>query len=489
MAKILNATTLTGTITKVFETENNYVINAQVYDKNSFIPKAMEFIPMITTYPDIFLNKQLPLRDRSRYHEFADNCIIQDSENPNINYVIVNYGNDMDIFKVDTVNNTIAKFPRAYSGSYSGYQYLYQDNMYIYFIAENKITTGTGYICKYLKSDLTYSGITILTNAFSYFLFEYAGDLYFSSSGNTNNFSIVKYNIVANTITTVLTDNGSVVSTANFRTIPSVDNVNYSFYITRHDKGFGGENKMIIKKYILDKTNGTFSSIVVNFDFTQSSYYSIPSYEVNQHLNTYVLYEFTSSLKDYVVLMSNKYDGRMYLFEKESNSNFILRQVYFLNDTTMLFMPHNFNKTFIGVNTTAVNFYVFNEVTKKLELSNTIEKPCLNVGIDKNQGVWLQYSDSSIEYVSTAMSSYINIQLENNILQYNNVDIQTYADVYAISPNGESVQANINLNINGNATFTLNDSKRINVTTSNTGTIRVPITIKGRGEISVYSDK
>lgn len=40
MAKILNATTLTGTITKVFETENNYVINAQVYDKNSFIPKA-----------------------------------------------------------------------------------------------------------------------------------------------------------------------------------------------------------------------------------------------------------------------------------------------------------------------------------------------------------------------------------------------------------------------------------------------------------------
>ena len=47
MAKILNSTFLSGNISKMVETPDQFIINGTTYDKNTFSPNAFDFYPYV----------------------------------------------------------------------------------------------------------------------------------------------------------------------------------------------------------------------------------------------------------------------------------------------------------------------------------------------------------------------------------------------------------------------------------------------------------
>lgn len=493
MSKILNSTILNGKTAKMVELLDELCINGQVYDKSSLVPKPLEFLAVEGLACDIYFNTNADIPNmKHAVAQYEDNCVLMDDRKANESYIIMSDHTGCKILKfsgagkdkkieAELYKNIDATF--KYNGSF-----LTQDESYVYLKLDSHLKNSQiGRINKTTNA-IEFTNIGTELNKVT-FLFDYQGELYFTVSEETNKFSIVRYNKISRAITTVLNDNGSKVSTSNFRVIPSAAALDYSFYCVRHDESFSGIKQLIIKRYIFDSVTSTFSSIQVNLDLSLLPRGFIPCYEGNDASNQYGLYEFTSkSNKQYMILTANRVDGKFYLFEKKNATDFVLTQIYELNTTFDTCIPYNQNKTLIMCKLNQIYFYNFNEADERFELTASLNRDYKRLGIDKNQNLWIQLRDYSIEAISNSMPVKVEALFQEKGYEYANEEIETLLLVYAADFKGGMVTTQVELTLVGPAYFSSTNTKTINVTTSNSAVIQVPVKITGAGFIKAITN-
>lgn len=493
MSKIMDSTILGANTPKMVELLDELCINGQIYDKASLVPKPLEFLAFNAPANDIYFNVQSTVKEVHTIGDYEQNCVLIDDRNSDIVYLILNNNLGLKILKVsgEGKNRTIEKELYNDVSGTNKYNatFVCQDDLNVYLILEAGLTNT--HIGKIIKATglMEWTVFSTSRSTKLSYLFDYQGDLYFSCSEDNNKFSIVKYNKVSKAITTVLTDNGSKVSVANFRTVPTAVGEDNTFYVMRHDESFSNLKQLIIKKYVFDKATSQFSTMKVNMDLSILPYAQIPCYEQVQPANLLKLIAFKSKdNKEYIAYVSHRYDAKIYLFEKESSSNLILKQIYDLETTFFSCIPYNNNKTLIMLKTNMVYFYNFNEIDKKFELTSSMAKDVKNFGIDKNNNLWIQLNDNSVEAISNAMPIKIEAAFQNPNYEYEINDIETLLNVYAIDFKGGMLATQVNLKIIGPAIFSTNNSKKITVMTSSSNVIQVPIKITGSGFVKVVTD-
>lgn len=144
-----------------------------------------------------------------------------------------------------------------------------------------------------------------------------------------------------------------------------------------------------------------------------------------------------------------------------------------------------------AANAVNIIFYTFNTTTNSLEKNTTIQtaNAVYANGFDSMGRFW--YRDSATTpygnyyFLDSTTSQNITISLQNQNQTYTGSNLSNNVIVNAYDFASARLAKNITLYVAGNAIFTSNGLKTINVTTSSSADLLVPLTITGAGAINL----
>ena len=153
------------------------------------------------------------------------------------------------------------------------------------------------------------------------------------------------------------------------------------------------------------------------------------------------------------------------------------------------FMPLNDVGTKILVTTpTSYHIMIFDVVSESWKPtfeSMTALKSIVKTDDDK---IYALTDDNNIICQDLNGATVIDFNFEKLTYQYNDVDINTYIEVWSKNSEDKYVATNVKLTLQGNAVWQANGLQTINVTTSVEGKLTVPFVIKGQSTINVSVD-
>lgn len=127
----------------------------------------------------------------------------------------------------------------------------------------------------------------------------------------------------------------------------------------------------------------------------------------------------------------------------------------------------------------------FNNETEGFYLVNSKPITVTTIGEDSLGRVWATDIDEQLHMFSETVVEKVNLKFETSNLEYVGEDIDNNIVINCVNNSGEKIPFNVELVINGNATFA-DATKKKTVETLAGSDLKVPITIKGPGQISVY---
>lgn len=163
-------------------------------------------------------------------------------------------------------------------------------------------------------------------------------------------------------------------------------------------------------------------------------------------------------------------------------------------DTPQAVFPVNNNTGLVFIRYAGLDIVTIDTINDKFLLQDVINEQIYSLGIDDLERIWYTTStdaivnDIKLKVFTVGSATLIDTNFETTNFAYNNADIPSNITVSAKQNAGGYVAVNVQLLLEGNAVFAANGTKSINVTTSATGAIQVPITIKGDGIINVYTN-
>lgn len=481
MSKLLDSSTIKGIIPKMVETSNEFIINSQVYDKDTLDPKKFNNLYIQSATNDIFMNIHAKVNVNNHSKYYTKDCIITDKYDPNYSFTMFCDTNGLfRVFKFINKNNKL----EIYKELTATYSFLYfeiysQDVNYIYAYSCNKEYENN--IFKVNKETLQitsvnivskYSNLTLLKDTPLY--------IYYSYSKGADNFYIGRYNKSDNSKTDIYNDNGLGEKTC--WSVFSCMQLNETEIISlRTARSFNNLSidKLLLKKYIIDYDfeKVYYKNLELDCSLIPDKY--IPRIDSTTYFTQ--CHYFTIKNKEYFIFW-NKGDKKLYLASKTSENVYTITQIYEFANSYYGLIVYN-DKTLILYNSNSIDFLSFRTLEEKFELSTSLKGGFTSIGIDKSQCIWVQNIEGSVDIVGLNVPTIAEALFIDQQLNYENSDIETFVEVFCKNFNGDLLVANLEIFLNGPIVFSDTKSKKRIVKTSSNNTIRIPVTITNSGII------
>lgn len=495
MAKILSSLKVNGNIAKFVETSDNFIINSQMYDKNTFSAKALDFCPITSTNRNEILLRSNVYIDTSWVPSRTEANFITDNNDPNITYVATPglYGTMATIQKITktTIGYTIASVNAGSAGYNDIWQFIGQDNAKIYGTLQRDYSTANGSIFSIDKATFAITQATINTAIAIRILKETESFFYFSSNTSQHNY-ISKYNKNTGAITTLLDD--TMTSADNYRCLSTLLGDANEIYFVRDAFATAGVHRIAYRKYTLDSSKDAINTVDMVADMTIRPGQSIPFpassgnirhelFYVKDNGKTYlnhVIYNNGTPL----ALTADK--SGMYTYEITGANTMKMVSYKEFSPTIYKGMMNMYdNKLLLLGNENGLHFYNWNSATVSFEKTTGIDAPMMAFGADMNNNIYMQYVDSSIEMLSNTLPITIYADFQYDLYTYDGSEIDATLDVYARNFMNQHLNTSIELSLFGPVRFADTGLKKKTVTTSNLNALSLPVIIDGEGILKV----
>ena len=498
--KILNSTVINGKIAKMIETQDNFIINGQVYDKSSLAPTAMSFCPIISS-----INNEISLYKTGYvYSSFlrnnTENGFMLDINDPNICYIITQgliADGPCGITKI--TNNSTGTFSSVYT-TFSGYNatidLICQDSQKVYYMGNRDYDGSYSYIGYVNKATMVSTNININTATIKVLK---VTDMYIyiaSSTVNTDQMNIGKYNKLKNTITWLFADPLTGFYASNI--VSDIDNDGV-FYCRRDGITMGNTNHcMSFKKYTLDinKDIVISTNVICDNNIFPNGY--IPISLSHMYITNLILkYTDSNTSKTYMtcIVYNNgtkgtflpPKDSAMYTYEVIDPDNWKL--VSYTQFNPILYrscLPVVGNQTIMMAYENGVHIFTWDSGTTSYKKVSSFDVSVSAIACDNNNNLYIQYDDTSIEMISNVMPINVYVDFEKDSYPYDgSSDILSNVVLYVQNYQNKYLSTSVQLTLFGNCKFTSDGSRTKTVTTSDVDKKLIPVSITGEGNIKV----
>ena len=504
MARVLGKEGISSPVAKVVELSNEYVINGHVYDKNTMSPIPLAFLPMYTSsVNESLFYRTLYLDGHTRGRNFSEQNFAIDINDPTITYVFFGHqyaDNDMYKVKKNTTGYEVVARSNHNVDNDEVWTVLGQDNDHIY-VVTNAYSSGYGYarIKAVRKSDMNIAWQTAFGHGQASMIKMTDSNIYMTYEKVSNNVDFIRVNKMTGAFTTLYTET---TTGWNNYGIPTKLDENNCIYLIRDEYSYmpseTKEHRLTIKKYHFDFSTGAVTPSDLTIDFSTMS--SNPSEQkIPMFEDTYGAYELymhkdnddkylTMVIFDYGNdnnLVDTTYSG-MYTFKMNTPDDLELIDHRLFDPIVYTGVMPLYNATkFVMANENVVHFYSWNSISKRFEKTSNKSVGCVLIGADMGNNLWLQYKTGEIELLANSLPLKIETDFVEDNYKYNGEDIATNVYVKAENYLGKRLATNIELQLVGDVIFTENGMNTITKTTSETGDLVVPVTIKGAGILRV----
>lgn len=525
-------TVITGAVPRIVETPDKLIINTQVCDISSMKPIPMKFetinsgTSICTLYRTIWTNQNDTLCTYEFLHAIERQNIIQDTNDPDIWYLIAKYGsfgiafykikkreNDYQILHTFNVYSDV-KFEGYYCGGDTkrgfDYVFLYQTDRYIIYKAIDysymssqdswAINYNNRYsIYKYDKINqvniqIQY-GNSNFRNIYSHYFMEYDNDNIYFFVQYTNNFYIIKNNLSTNVNTTLL----SLTLTDVVYVIGNIVKLNDYYYFIADNYPQSGIHEYCFYKIKLDKATDTITYEIVNIIGD--------TFDISANIGNgifHTLRTLESNGKQYIVLTVHSVPNINYYPVQHRNVVFRLEEDSLANTTSLVVTDNKLLATgssngckgvmqYIDANilimllTDCFNIYKFDNTTEKYNRVFTKGGIFYMIGFDALNRLYAQYNTGAIDVFSVLNTQELKADFEEELYYKNiaNEEINTNIYFYAKNMLNNYIETDVKLTLVGEAVFTDTGTKQIESKTLQTGIKTIPVTITGRGRIDI----
>lgn len=517
MAQILDSTNITGTINKVVELQEGFILNGHYYDKATMTPQPLTFFPMAGRNADIAVSKRISYTYGSGSYTIPttskSSILVRDNYDPEITYAfsescLLTIG--INAVRIREKNGTaILEKSRVliesfFSGIYHPkiVEIVSQTKDYLFVNLHSWGAGGNGYsIMSINKATLEGATIGVMeykmaklvadTPEFSYFIVQ-------DISSTVTAKRLNKSTLVLETPTvTAYTGTGSKQASASkgIEVAPG----EFLVYTANEISAKTAFNRRIINTNdisLLTCAKKNESPVVL----TAKAGLAIT--DIGGSTSRAVSYE----------LYPTTVNGKMYLNVLVYDpSNIIPATIglngiytYLINPTTYdlqlvsyyiipgeiavgLMMDHK-QEGIVALTSNSLRYFKFNATSEAWECIYTENKKITSVGFDLDDNIWYQDFNSQIEMISPTTPVKVNISLENASYQYNGVDIDTNIIINATNFTGNKMVCNIKLTVKGSAVFTSTGTNVATFTLPADTDLYIPIKIKDGGQVIIYPE-
>ncbi|AGF55609.1 hypothetical protein B0P06_000288 [Clostridium saccharoperbutylacetonicum] len=504
MAKILGSTAIGGNISKMIETPDYFLINGQVYDKNTLSPDPFDFCPVTSSALNEMSLAQTAYVNGHWERQRTTNGYMIDSTDPSTCYVATQgtfNSSTAGIYKLTkNANGTWTNTPYTdWGGSYSPFiDMISQDSQKIYYTIHRMVGGGYVYIGQLNKTTMKSTYTNLVNVGAVRILKDTDMYIYFTcSSVNETTINVGKYDKVANTVSWLLADKFTAGNFYNFEA-SDIDN-NGVFYSVRDGLGMGMSDHYVgIRKFVLDTSKDTIIASNVTLDTSLYPNGKIPlvtgaamgvTHTLLRHADsgtgknymTHIIYNGGTSGN-----YTNAADSALYTYEIVDDINWKL--VSYTSFNPVIYrtcLPILNNQTIILAYESGCHIYVWDSGTTSYKKVSSFDSPIGAVGIDSNNNIYIQYADTSIEMISNVMPITVFADFQEDVYNYNGTDISTNIVAYVKNYQGKYLPASIQINLYGNCKFTDDGKRTKTVTTTNLDKLTIPVTIYDTGNLRV----
>lgn len=504
--KLLDSSNISGSIQKIVETAEGYIVNGHYYNKSSLVVKPFKLIPTLGNTYDLAMSQRLVLNQSIFHHgkSFGDTVVV-DRYDPTISYVYTTdfRSNTQNAFKIKEDNGSMEIINSYTYGAVPTTnpmvkQYCGQDENYVYYIMT--CITFTEYLVKVDKTTLkstNIEGMSTYSEARS--LKETDTHIYYARKNRYGNTIIKRYNKTTATVEVIpCTAHTSTIDfNANFSAPLEVsDSEIYSFGLWHNS----GTNKFVMTRYKFDTTQSTLANICVEEDMNitwGSTITQLPVFATNAYIHYETFYNKTDDGKIYL-------NVAIYQIQAGSTAANISSYgiyTFLLDNTTNTLTFKNFStvssdyfRGFLGIRNnnflicaTAATciFMNFNVTTEAFEISDTLSNNPYHIGVDQSENIFISNVNTEVEYINPYVPTNVSITSEYDSYKYEGEDISTYCNLNCTNNAGSYIAADIKLVIKGPAVFTSNSAKTITVTTLTTGDLQIPMKVTDGSPITI----
>lgn len=516
-----NSSTIGDTIIpKLIEFPEHFILNSQLYDKQTLKPIPMKFYTNIALKnPFITLQTSIDKTNYfcSQYLTYIQNNneenrqnIIQDKNNSNIFYIIQKYDGNYDVqylYKIQynsitkkyTILNTFSS-TNSIRGGAGDIRILGETNEYfILFITTNNGTYSDRY--EYYCNDIrlinknNFEHISVYSNGdtsgIQYHLININNDcLYALVHANYYTRRIIKINISSKSNNVMWTETPT--ATVGIRC--NIVNINDNYY-TLASYLENGIYSYKMTKIVLNTTNDTVNTELLDINLNGFMLDNSPA--TNMRYSIYVHYTLKVIKTDSATYISclihgvpngeTTYDYQhKHVLLKFNGTSFNVVDVVSLTDGCYGSLNFNDSKHQVWYMSNCVLFYSFDETSEKMICTYKKGGMFMQIGFDSLNRFITQTKDYTIEILTDTNACILKADFNEEVYDKNNSsDLNTTISFYAKNFLDEYLETNVKLSLIGPVIFEENNTKELIVNTSKEGISTVPVIIKGYGNIEV----
>lgn len=186
--------------------------------------------------------------------------------------------------------------------------------------------------------------------------------------------------------------------------------------------------------------------------------------------------------------VSEKYFNRITTFLVDDATGNLIAQGYcdpFNNTAIRGFVECIDERLLLVTNRTAVKVLRFDTVNGVFVEMQTIDIPNNTIGCDSKDNVWINDTNNTLHKFTIELPTKVNLTFDDPGFDYQGITIDSNMSLVAYNYLNERAEVKLQLTIKGPMTFA-DGSKTLNIASSKTETIKIPIKVIGSGVISVF---
>lgn len=522
MNDVSNITTITP---KIIEFPEHFVINTQLYDKQTLKPVPMKFyvdsslvtpiIPLQTSIEktNYYNTSECQLQYIQHNNERNRQNIIQDKNDPSIFYVIqcsmprASYPYDRYLIRKMQYNSATKEYTVLNSlslvGSKGDIKILYESDDY--FVISRKAqgaSYGTwwqgylndfgGAICLLDKKTFAYTDV-VSSKFDNHFLCVNNDEVYILTEQSfVYRREIIKINLSSKKVSSLWVENNT---TDRGIFCNPVKIGEYYYVLTPYNDGVGYTYKFM--KISLNTSTDTVSTELLDIDLNSFIMDSSPSNDmIYSYYVHYTLKTISTDSNTYISCLihsvpnmteSYYYQHKHLLLKlNDAGTSFTIVDSIPLKDGCYGSLNNSDTSHQIWYMSNCILFCNFNEKTEKMVCTYRKAGVYMQVGLDSLNRIILQTPSSIIEILTDVNSCILEADFDKEL--YNKTDkdtVDTIVNFYAKNYLDEYMETNVKLTLIGPVLFKENNSKELVISTLKTGIRTVPVTITGVGNIEV----
>lgn len=506
MATILGTDSIRSSIPKMVETQDEFIINGQVYNKYNLSPQPFKTLAIEGTvsglldpimYDSVYINS----KDAGSVPRNTSSILIDDVDS-NITYMINNTNNNtLYLIRLTKTSKNIKQEKVAlltmgigYSGQAS---IIDQDSDNIYVFHNTGVNDMYAYNSRIVQINKASLAITTvnLSGGRSSVVYKDSVNIYIASISGAGILKVFKYTKSSASFTTIVIQNSETVNQYLVKALISAATVSsnvLSFYYFV-DYATATHN-LVARRCDINLVSGVTSVNNVTIDFNQLDASSLFLPYIDYY-DKVIIEQVPLAVNGTMYISLVVYTtgsgitptdlNYIYTFKIISQNNLQLISKTELSTSYKALLTLNNNHTLILANVGVATFFKWDDTTFKYVKTGDYFNEIAFISRDMNNAIWIQHANTSVEQISLSIPLEINTDFEKDEYEYIDTDIYTYIRISAKNFAGGYIEATLNLVLTGNCHFADNNTKLLTINTSNAGPINVPVIIAGESIIGI----